>query len=236
MDRRQIQSFCTSLPFGSAHIHLYCFAPSTESPAPSAGFRQHSHFYYECHLLTRGAFSFCVDGKNVDVSQSQLLVIPPFADHRPFYTDKADNLVFAITLEQAPGEDGAYRYFSQAFSSLALKPLTLPDSLISQIQTFAFLRSAGSMGDLFRRKAAAYAIIGGLLDCLEKSPDTPLPAETELESTLFLLEHLINDTQHSLSEIGQILGYSPRHTARLIQNLYGKSFRQIRRIGEEENR
>lgn len=233
MDYRKFQALPTSVHFGDAQIHLYCFSPAEDAPSLTPGTHCHCHFYHECHLLTDGSFTFFVDGKQVPVSRSQLLIIPPFAEHHPFDGNFAHDLVFSVTLEQGKGEDGYYRYFSQVLASLAMKPLSVSDAVISQIRAFADLRNEKDIGSLCRRKAAAYAIIGGLISGLEDGFQQQ-GTDAGCNDPLFLLEHLVIDTALSLSEISRIIGYSTRHTSRMIRGLYGKNFRDIRRKEQGE--
>ena len=83
--------------------------------------------------------------------------------------------------------------------------------------------------DRCRRKVIAYETILALLEELgafRQSNDRGIDSPQENEQNV-ALDILIN-SYYSLSEIAELLGYSSRHTARLIHQHYGMRLGEIR--------
>ena len=136
-----------------------------------------------------------------------------------------------MTLQQN-GTAGRYTaYFLSTLAEIAQKPLPLPPALTETILLFYRRFDCDCFRDRCFCQAAAHEIVFKLFDCANgfSLPEVRKEQNPALLPVAFNLEHLINDTSRSLSEIASILGYSPRHTARLIREKYGKNLGEIRK-------
>ncbi len=190
----------------------------------------HSHFYYECHLLIP-AGTPPETGGEAHRPEGKLIIIPPHTEHYPLRFEDADDIVLGITLQQN-GTDGRYTaYFLTTLAKIAQSPLYLPPVLTETLILFYRRFDSNRFRDRCYCRAAAHEIVFRLFDCANgfSLPEVRKEQNPALLPVAFNLEHLINDTSRSLSEIASILGYSPRHTARLIREKYGKNLGEIRK-------
>lgn len=190
---------------------------------------RHSHFYYEIHRITSGEGTFWVSGQPQQVHEGEVFILPPHAEHCPLAGD-AQEQVLALILEETDGEDGYFTYFHRTLQTCSAVPIALPPSL-QQCFGDIFRRFEGSsFRDRFIQQAEVYRLIHAFFDRINHLQASPAPsarARQEAENDL-TLEFLLNDFSSSLPEIAQRLGYSPRHTARLIRRKYGQSLGEIR--------
>lgn len=219
--------------FGDACLKLYKITghtfPDAEKDSLSALY--HSHFYYECHILTAGVVNYDIMGETVTLREKELLIIPPYTEHYPFRGQKnAHEIVFALVLDQQEGEAGFFSYFMSALYAQVRKPLLLSDPLMESFLRFDSLVGSKTMRDQCLRKAIAYEIVTSLFEQINGF-STPPEAGTGSDphkNIDITLEFLINDVRLSLSDIAGMIGYSPRHTARLIQKKYGMGITELR--------
>jgi AraC-like DNA-binding protein len=158
-----------------------------------------------------------------------MLVIPPITAHHPFSDNKiATDIVLVLKLENICGERGFYNYFSSALASVSKKPIALDSELIEKIIQFNSLSLNNSLRDICYRKAVAYEIICLLFDTINGFCDTKIHEKLNTDNKLFTLENLVNDSKYSIAYISETLGYSPRHTSRVIKQIYGQSLKDVR--------
>lgn len=195
----------------------------------------HTHVYHECHLLIRGETTFFIDGSEIPMSAGQMLIIPPLKGHLPFREGDADRggaeeIVFCLTLENTLGESGFFAYFQTTLMYAACVPIGLSDEL-----TQRFIRFQGGFDgqDLRARcmqMTEVYPLIYALFDAIN---GYALPGKVKTEvggrATAVTLDYMVNDPSCTLSDIARTLGYSYRHTARLIRETYHDSLHSIRR-------
>lgn len=217
------------LEYGDALFRVYDFRlrPSEEELVT-----RHSHRYYELHLALRGSYPYRVDGATVELSRGHLLIIPP--DHPHDSADpRAPSYDFAalsLSLERGEGEAGYYDYFNQTLRGRALTPHPFPPSMEHRVSD---LRQAfqmrGLRGGCYQKNAAGMLIFD-LFDCLDGF-SSGMPALTVAgdEDRLILLDALVNQADQSIEEIAAAIHYSPRHTARLIKQIYGCSLSELRK-------
>lgn len=200
----------------------------------------HTHLDYECHLILSGAAVFTVGVEksgNENTSEhavrcGELFIIPPRLGHYPFIEkDGCKDIVFSLSLERTDGEDGFYEYFSKALGASSCRPITLDKKLFENIILFCNQTEGNTVRDICRRKATAYNVIASLFDqinCTEAMPAEKKLKKSERDRNI-TLEYLINEYGTPISVIAKNLGYTTRHTSRLIRQLYGKSLSDVRR-------
>jgi len=191
----------------------------------------HSHFYYEIHVVLEGSALYMIQGNTVSVSGGMMMIIPPHIEHYPFQENAVYRaIVLGLTLEQKEPESDAYQYFMSTLCGVVNKPIALSPDLLSDIINFYSSFQSTETRKIFFRQAAAYSIIYKLFDSINHFHISSSSPETiqEDQNRDISLELLINEWQYSLQDIAKELGYSTRHTSRLIRQKYGKSLREIR--------
>jgi len=221
---------------GDAALKLFRIG-QTEPPAKTGGKKLlHMHVYYECHLLMTGEANFAIGDRTVHLCERQMLIIPPRQDHQPFDSDSGQRgaaaRVFGLTLESTEGEVRCYPYFLAALQLAACTPITLPERLYCRL--LAYLDGFDERGAGLRMQCRQLTDIYPLLyDLFDTINGFEMPQYTEHEKRdadpMVTLDWMINEPSYSLEDIAHMLGYSYRHTARKIKEIYGDSLTNIRR-------
>lgn len=220
----------TEVEFGDARINLYLMLSDEEETLLKGNKGvYHNHFYYECHLLTEGEENFDLADVSITLKGSQILIIPPMLDHYSFSGNRgAREVVLAMTLEKTEGEVGFYSYFDNTLSLISEKAIPVDEALCAKIQEFCHILSVDSMKDFCKRKTLAYDMIYSFFDSINHFNVSLKHEKSNDNNTLFMLDLLVNDLNCSLSEISEKLGYTPRHTSRMINRVYGKNLSEVR--------
>nr|MBQ4319830.1 AraC family transcriptional regulator [Clostridia bacterium] len=195
-------------------------------------FQLHRHSYYECHLVTSGNASFEVNGRIYSVEAGELFIIPPNAHHYTFQNDSTRHeIVLALTINRTLGEEGFFDYFKSSLENAVLMPLSIGADMYNSFVRFHEMYDSTSMRDKCFNKTQAYDIAVRLFDYINGFNSTePSHADsgTTDEHLHITLEVMLNDVNCPLPVIAERLGYTTRHTSRLIKNIFGMSFREIR--------
>lgn len=224
---------CVPIVFGDAEVTVYRIYNTIEKPLPHLIDNMHTHVYYECHLIVDGSASIRLENRQVLIPSGNFVVIPPGVRHfacRSEY-DKND-LVLGMTLrsivtDQA-ADTGYFAAFTEALLRASCSPFALHMDLRSQvIQLFRSMETDG-FRERMLQKSMAYAVIFSILDVLggfqvstEKRMENGISNKKSIQ-----LDWLVN-SHASLSEIATEMGYTTRHTARLIQQRYGLSLGEV---------
>jgi len=219
--------------FGDAVFTFYKIAATKkiESDDTVQDTMFHSHFYYECHILLEGETGYMIQGNTISASGGTMVIIPPHTEHYPFRQDgSAREIVLGLTLEQSEPETGECQYFIRTLCETVNQPLTLSKELLETIIRFYNNFQNTDIREACIRQAAAYEIIVQLFDSVNRFhiPDPVLQTVVNDDNIDITLEIMINDVSFTLNDIAQSLGYSTRHTSRLILQKYGKSLVEIR--------
>ena len=190
----------------------------------------HSHFYYECHILDGGESSFLIQGQAVSAEADTMVIIPPYTGHYPFQSDGVtSDRVICMLLEQTEPATGEFSYFKRTLNDICNKPIT-----VSAEMKKALMRLYDGFGETglrseCARKAAAYEVLVRLFDEINGFELTePRTENRGHENRSIALEMMVADVRYSLGDIASALGYSKRHTTRLILDRYGGSLLQVR--------
>lgn len=191
----------------------------------------HSHFYYEFHLMLKGENRFMIHGQSVLAKEGTMVIIPPDTGHHPFSSrDSARELVLCLALEKRGKDSGEYAYFKRSLDLSCNKPLIISEGVSAVFQRlYDSFDESGLRGECLSR-ALAYEAIAYLFDEINhfKTNEIPHLHTVTKDDHNIALEMMVDDLRFSLGDIAASLGYSRRHTARLIQGRYGRSLLQIR--------
>jgi len=191
----------------------------------------HSHFYYECHILLEGETRYMIQGDTVFAAEGNMVIIPPHTEHYPFQKDgSARECVLGLMLEQTEQDSGEFQYFISTLCEIVSQPIPLSKELLDMIVHFYDHFQNTDIRENCFRQAAAYEIIVQLFDTVNQfhMPTSVPKAAAKDDNADITLEIMINDVQSTLQDIANALGYSIRHTSRLILRKYGKNLTEIR--------
>ncbi len=199
-------------------------------------YQYHSHLYFECHIITAGTAYYRNLETQIAVERGQILIIPPHTEHCPIealeYDDTtsqtpimARDLCIMLMLESAEGESGYYSYFYDSLQSVGCVPFEMPRLLLEKFIIFMDYYKNPSLRERCFQKATAYDIITALFDLINgfRSTDQRLAEQKTSKDKTVILDYLVNDLHCPLYVIAEKLGYSVRHTARLILQTYGQN-------------
>ena len=189
----------------------------------------HSHLYYECHFVENGELEFKFGKELISLKGGEIMIIPPFVEHYPLESSLKGHIAFAFTLEKTEGEEGFFENFVRALASVCVLPFKAGAELASCIKLFLESFSKSGAGGFCKRKILAYQLCYQLF-CAIKGLDFNLNEYSVAPErvNIALLDHLVNCNHYSVPLIADRIGYTPRHTTRLIKQLYGKSLGEVR--------
>lgn len=243
--QEQLKIFHTAAQIGDAAFTLYRvdFAPE---PGKTRGAvcedelchshyydRYHSHFYYEMHIVTGGETRLCVDQTDYQISNGNIFIIPPQTSHFSIVRadSQASNIVVCLRLEQKEPKTGEYDRFLNVLKANACAARPLSPELLNQFMELHAALGGERFRDICRRQMLGYEVLVGLFEQFDglQEPDKFTAAGDVSDKVFFELEgYICAAEKYSLQEIAAKLGYVPRHTARLIRQLYGKTLQEIR--------
>lgn len=218
---------------GDAALKLFRISQIEPTKKTDGGKLIHMHMYYECHLLLHGEYVYSVGDHAVRMKEKQLMIIPPKLEHQPFEAKTgAAERVFGLTVESTDGDIRCYPYFQAALLQAACMPIPLTDELYQRLNAFldGFDEQGGGLCVLCRQLTDVYPLLYALLDAINGF-ELPQKAEGDNRNSdpAVTLDWLVNSPSYSLEDIAHVLGYSYRHTARKIKEIYGDSLGNIRR-------
>jgi len=217
--------------FGDAEFMVYNIISSQVPEKEIEPFwLYHTHVYYELHIIISGTAYFMFADQKITVKAGEMIIFSPGSRHYacPVNNNNSDK-VLSLSLNRCEGETGYYDMFLAAFTKAAGYPCTLNKNLLKQIHHFCDMISQDGIRERCQLKVMAYETIFALLEELSsflENSKNRIDSLPENEHNV-ALDILIN-SYHSLSEIAELLGYSPRHTARLIHQRYGMRLGEIR--------
>ena len=193
----------------------------------------HNHRFYEFHFALKGRYDYTVADKVITLQEGQFLIIPPNTPHIAVKSEGTDYEYSSLSLHlsRCDGTKGFFDYFKERLDGNAAAPLQTTRSLVDKEKYLRLFGEQKNMiHDLCALKAYGSAFIYELFDAVDRyRSKNPISPKTEEADRDVLLEELINQHTFSLSEIAKTLGYSTRHTARIIKKSYGCNISQLRK-------
>lgn len=192
----------------------------------------HLHHFYELHFCIQGSYVYKLEDKEVTLSQSQLLVIPPGVNHSSLKFHSSDDytcVVFQFSLYRSEESFDFYDYFKDTLNVSAKKAINVPISLIKQAVELNSMEAPYDLRTYCNVTSTAYKFLFDIFDALNgfSSHTDTISSEQDPESLLFLLNNLVNLHEMSLRAIAAELNYSERHVARLIKQMYNMPLTEI---------
>ena len=193
----------------------------------------HNHQFYELHFALKGSYIYTVADRQIVLQENQFLIIPPSTPHIAVNNEETDYeyLSLSLHLSRCEGAKGFFDYFKNRLEAHAEQPLPMTAALADKR---GFLPLIGEQRNIIHEvcalKSYGSAFIYELFDAIDGyRSETHISPSIADADRLVLLEELINHHTFSLSEIAAELGYSTRHTARIIKKVYGCNISQLRK-------
>ena len=223
-----------SLDYEDALIRIFCFHMNNSSKEDISVF--HEHKFYEIHFAVEGSHEYLLGNRSISLSAGQLLIIPPNVPHVSIIPDHKTYKFYALSihLSKKSDEENFYAYFKKILDKFSMRPICSPNLLLKQTETLCRPELYSSVKGNCQLKSAASTFIYELFSSLDQFSAAPsLNYVCDETARDIFIKELVNNPFYKLSEISEAIGYSPRHTARLINEIYGKSLSQIRK--EQKN-
>ena len=190
----------------------------------------HSHCSWELHFSALKKKSYMLESGLLEVDKKQLLVISPGTVHGAIQ-DLEGTYVLNICLEKVNGESGFYKCFKEMLEKAALQAVPISESLIEKVKQFINMEVGDSVKGYCQKQQLLEAITIELFETIDG--ETFLNASVHIhnpeEHTEMVLELMMEDPYAELKDIAEAVGYSVRHTARLIEKNYQMSLLENRR-------
>lgn len=181
---------------------------------------RHSHKTWELHFAINGNYKYVFDGKIVELSAYQMLIIPPNTPHDNVLWPNNNYRFSALCLDLGKDiEDNEMSsFFNEVLSANALKPINVTPSLLKHCELLKQNHLYDTIQGTCKLQAEASAFIYELFSVLGgfKLPHTKTRISNPDDIPLLLAE-LVNGRDMTLKDIAEVIGYSTRHTARLIK-------------------
>lgn len=191
----------------------------------------HSHEFYELHFILENSYEYSFLQKEIVLHKNELLIIPPRTEHYPFYLPKTSsiNVCIYITLEKLNNQNLFFDYFKSSLDNASLKPISVSENLIKNVKRFVYATNS-TIEDHCILKASFAEIIYNLFNDINNfdMQKTSTKNNDYNDAVLFLIDEMSDNPDFTLTDISQKIGYSTRHTARLIKNIYGMPLSEIR--------
>ena len=194
----------------------------------------HCHQYFEVHCNTGPSRTLALPSGKIFLESEQFLLICPGCMHYST-PDLSTTSVLSFELHQIKGEAGFHRHFWDLLNGLNLQPLKLSRKFKNALVDFSVSGAENTVMGFCRTKLLGLAALTAMLENMALFSKKADPAYHPEHTGAFdaALDMMLY-SELTLDQIAQQLGYSPRHTARLIQRRYGNSLGRIRRNAKKE--
>lgn len=219
---------------GDAEFSLLTTEASEKDP-PDTSPGLHCHRYYEIHWNTGLRKQISLPTGNILLDTGRFVLICPGCMH--YSVPRADSTcVLSFDLRQVTGEEGFFTHFLGLLNGLNLQSLPLSRSLRAALTDFSGTLPENTVMGFCHRKLLGLTVLVALLENLGAYAQQRDRAYTPEHTGAFdaALDMMLY-SELTLSEIARQLGYSTRHTARLIRRRYGDSLGHIRQKAKQKS-
>ncbi len=215
------------IQFGDVCISAHTIVGNSVTP-PLKASTMHSHGFYKLHIVTEGSYEFFSNGETIVLNKGEQILFIPDGEHKTKQiTDTAHREHFIFSIRKVDGNKGFYKYFTEGLKNISGKALKLPKSLVCRILDYNNAPLCRNIGRHCFRKLEVGSIIVGILETVavnEKPYDNNLNLDFDI-----MLETFVQNSEISIREMSERLGYSERQISRKIKERYGKTLTEIRR-------
>ena len=220
----------TDVVFGDALCKLYRFGTEESAKAKAAQVPiLHTHPFYEGMLCARQPYRVIREEDTVWLSPGTLLLLSPKTPHCAAREGNTSPISFGLVLEKREGRGGIYQNICNCVDEIAGKEITLSKETLAHFESWCLIDDRSPSG-FCEGCVLAYRFLYALFQDIGAVNDLPDKTRGEKQTTVnALLDTLLDDRRYTLKEISEALGYTRKHTLRLIHRYYGCDFRTIKR-------
>lgn len=224
-----------SLDFQVADVpcRLVTVNPDNEGGREETGHLQHSHSGFELHCVRAGSLSVDCIGARFQLSAGQMLILPPGSYH---YVRSVSERVQRMDMLLEIGRQAQKEEFLQSLfhsQPMLLDRDTQPElfDLLGKIQQITM----DYQGDFLRRewlKTLCAQLVLGMGAAAKSCASEPVMESYEgadLRGDRYIMDHFFNHNYQGSSDMQALakkLNMSVRQTGRILQQTYGKGFRE----------
>ncbi len=215
---------------GNALFHLYRFT-RTEGAAEKASHIPilHDHPFFEVMLAAGTVYDLILEENSISLSPHTAFLVPIGLSHCAHRANGVFPISFGISLQKTKGAFALYQGVDECLNKTAGKMLTL--SYETEMLFYDWYRCEGETPDgLCTSQVYATRLLYSFLkDISAFGEERVAPSAERKADTLALLNTMLDDRRYSLKEIADALGYTRKHTLRLIHREYGCDFRTLKK-------
>lgn len=194
----------------------------------------HAHSYYELLLCPFGSHSIeLADGKQLPLDQSIAYLIPPEVYHRSTGEPGGKRLGIRFCCTQLPIQGSVYCAFIDAMASCTHPiPIDRPEELLRLTDHLQdALQNQGLAQMTYARvllQELMILLLRSLCSSAQAPRKDPQPGKEATARRLLLDEYLFTHYQEPITQedLAREMHLSKRQLSRILQQLYGTSFRQ----------
>ena len=191
--------------------------------------RQHSHIYYEVHIVKDGTKTLKFENGNVTLKKGDLFIIPPAVEHSlSLVGNGCEWCVLAFSLIKTEGTPALYDIILNELEKNSLTILKCNDELATMASSFLKSSIEFSLQEYCKVKTDTCKIVYALLENIGAFDSNEAVCSVDSD-TRVLLDNLIN-SGFTLKDIADKINYSERQTLRIIKNIYGQTISSIRSV------
>ena len=227
--RNNIDIKGVKLLYGDTRLKIYKIKFKQKNEDSNLNISMHDHKYYEIHFAFSGEIVFSnIDNKFIVVPEGHFLIIPPGTIHSAVEPGKySKDCVLEFLIEKIEKNKNFYNFFSYIFNNAATTPIKASRRLQELINIFVDIDFDDTITQYVRLTAITSEIVNILCETLNTSNISGKIVNNDIDIAT-KIDVLINDFDYTLSDIAHTIGYSERHTARLILELYSMPLSEIR--------
>lgn len=190
--------------------------------------RYHKHFNYEIHFALKGSYNYELNGKNILLSENQMLIIPPEMLHKSVNSSEPEYEVAVLTLKISSNcNDDFEKFLKSILNRHASESLQVHKEITESVLSFiGGIKTESRLQDIYLISCASDILYKLCAFLAESENDVPFETEKHLDVKI---ENMVNNVNMSLIDIARKINYSPRQTERLIKKIYGKSLTEVRK-------
>ena len=198
-------------------------------------YQYHIHKYYEMHVMISGKGTLILkNGAAVTLEKGEALILSPAEEHQSiaYSGENPQGTTLNFMIRKTEADTPLYAEIIKRIEQQAqtLSVLSVGDTFLSDLQFLQKLSVPVRMREYCFAQTIASRLIYTLLDIVGCYSEQSAVGAAAAEDTrqLILLDNLINNYELTEREISERLGYSARHTQRLIRRCYGVCLKELR--------
>jgi len=220
----------TEVTFGDALCRLYRFAQAEDYAEKTSHVPiLHRHAFYEVMLCPSYPYHIALEKKDdVHLTPGTCFLIAQGKLHCAVGTAGKPPISFGLSVEKVEGTVRLFRPISDRLQGSREQTIRLSDETKQLFETWR--KSDESTLDGFcESKVLAYRFLYAFFRDISLFGKEKIRAGTENRAGVAAhLDTLLDDRRYNLKEIAHALGYTRKHTLRLIRQRYGCDYRTVK--------